>query len=202
MVLDSQICWTIRRYWQSGTTMTDGVGQSDMLNNQEVLTVRHHHNRWCRTVRYAEQSAGTQVSSSMSVLHAFTTTRTFVSLPLLKSDGYKYLLISWYSSAVYFQFDWYWHNCILLRLTRYQLPIFIPHYHNCQIIRFQTTGAILYYWNEFYCTSTLTVSPVKLCIRERKQGGDGSVIAWSEITDVHVCSWQAGRCSWAVHYGT
>ena len=78
----------------------------------------------------------------------------------------------------------------------------MPHYQKCQIIRFQTSGALPYYWNEFHCTSTLTASPVKLCIREGKQGADGFVTASSEITDVHVCSWRAGQCSWVVHYGT
>lgn len=68
--------------------------------------------------------------------------------------------------------------------------------------RFQITGALTYYWNELYCTSTLTVSAVKLQIREGKQGADGSFTASLEITNVHVCSWQAGRCSWAVHDGT
>lgn len=46
------------------------------------------------------------------------------------------------------------------------------------------------------------VSVIKLCIIEGKQGADGSSTVRSEITDLRVCSWQAGRCSWAVHYGT
>jgi len=89
----------------------------------KLPTVQHHRDRWRRYVRYAEQSRGTQVSSSISKLQAFintfTSTWTFISLLLIKSDGYKYVLISWYSSAEYVQFDWHWHNCILLSLADY-----------------------------------------------------------------------------------